>query len=474
MSKNTEYKILDNLIQLRLNNDLNKSDVAAMVDISETLYTRYENGVTDIPLTTLKKLAKNLNSTTDYILGITNVNIVDYAKFHQLCNYAIRNGLDEKQFSKALKKISSLMSNDNTVLTSKSEYKQKLKMRFVAFGQDYEKLSQRTGLDEVELKRYLMGTQKETSIQMDKLTVIVRAMNDSLNSLFIGNERTFDKWHAKNIVTKRKKATTENRHKCDSMIDFVKNTDFSYTPEKAAEISSTENKTLNKRLSALRKQYAKNSGMTQDELAELCKCSLKTIQNYESSTYTDRSSMETLTLIADVFDTSIEYLDNPVTPISIKNFKRLSEKYLLLSPELQSEIDAFSEFLTERKDDIISMEEIKSQFSNNLKKAIQIAKDKKYVTDDDDLIKKANITKKTLDKYINGITCPNLKTAKRLCEVLKVDLDYLFINSNTKIENDELYRKLKRNFSCDYTNKLKYIDVYMNFLLSTQDNNKNT
>lgn len=58
---------------LREDRDLSQNDVARMLNISQTNYSKYELSKINIPLETLKKLAFFFDTSVDYILGITNV-----------------------------------------------------------------------------------------------------------------------------------------------------------------------------------------------------------------------------------------------------------------------------------------------------------------------------------------------------------------------------------------------------------------
>ncbi len=57
---------------LREDKDLNQTEVATMLGMSQTGYSKYETGENDIPTPILIELAKFYNTSTDYILGITN------------------------------------------------------------------------------------------------------------------------------------------------------------------------------------------------------------------------------------------------------------------------------------------------------------------------------------------------------------------------------------------------------------------
>lgn len=63
------YRLKD----LREDKDLLQRDVAKILDMSQTGYSKYEVGTNDIPTTILIKLAKFYQTSTDYILGLTNI-----------------------------------------------------------------------------------------------------------------------------------------------------------------------------------------------------------------------------------------------------------------------------------------------------------------------------------------------------------------------------------------------------------------
>ena len=60
------------LKDLREDRDLNQEEIAKMLNISQTNYSKYELGKINIPISSLKKLAKYYNTSVDYLLGLTN------------------------------------------------------------------------------------------------------------------------------------------------------------------------------------------------------------------------------------------------------------------------------------------------------------------------------------------------------------------------------------------------------------------
>ena len=57
---------------LREDMDLNQTQVAKMLSMSQTGYSKYETGENDIPTAVLIKLAEFYNTSVDYLLGLTD------------------------------------------------------------------------------------------------------------------------------------------------------------------------------------------------------------------------------------------------------------------------------------------------------------------------------------------------------------------------------------------------------------------
>ena len=57
---------------LREDKDMLQKDVAELLNISQTNYSKYEFGKINIPINTLKKLALIFDTSIDYLLGLTN------------------------------------------------------------------------------------------------------------------------------------------------------------------------------------------------------------------------------------------------------------------------------------------------------------------------------------------------------------------------------------------------------------------
>ena len=61
------------LRDLREDRDLYQKDIAEVLGISQTVYSRYERGFQTIPVVHLLTLADFYHTTTDYILGRTTL-----------------------------------------------------------------------------------------------------------------------------------------------------------------------------------------------------------------------------------------------------------------------------------------------------------------------------------------------------------------------------------------------------------------
>lgn len=60
------------LRNLREDLDLNQTAVATVLHVSQTTYSRYENGTLDIPSASLIALAKFYHTSVDYLLDLTD------------------------------------------------------------------------------------------------------------------------------------------------------------------------------------------------------------------------------------------------------------------------------------------------------------------------------------------------------------------------------------------------------------------
>ena len=57
---------------LREDHDLNQTQIAKMLGMSQTGYSKYETGENDVPTAVLIKLSRFYNTSIDYLLGETD------------------------------------------------------------------------------------------------------------------------------------------------------------------------------------------------------------------------------------------------------------------------------------------------------------------------------------------------------------------------------------------------------------------
>ena len=57
---------------LREDKDLTQKDMATILNVAQTTYSDYELGKINIPLDTLKRIARFFNTSIDYLLELTD------------------------------------------------------------------------------------------------------------------------------------------------------------------------------------------------------------------------------------------------------------------------------------------------------------------------------------------------------------------------------------------------------------------
>ena len=61
------------LEDLRIDADKTQEQIATILECKREVYRRYEKGIHEIPTWAVIKLAKYYQTSTDYILGLTNI-----------------------------------------------------------------------------------------------------------------------------------------------------------------------------------------------------------------------------------------------------------------------------------------------------------------------------------------------------------------------------------------------------------------
>lgn len=58
---------------LREDNDKTQKEISEYLFCDQSLYSKYERGLRDVPVAVIIKLATFYNTSTDYILGLTDI-----------------------------------------------------------------------------------------------------------------------------------------------------------------------------------------------------------------------------------------------------------------------------------------------------------------------------------------------------------------------------------------------------------------
>lgn len=66
------YMPFDRIRELREDHDLRQVDIAKILKMSQTGYSKYETGENDVPTAVLIALARYYHVSVDYLLGLTN------------------------------------------------------------------------------------------------------------------------------------------------------------------------------------------------------------------------------------------------------------------------------------------------------------------------------------------------------------------------------------------------------------------
>ena len=65
--------LFQRLEDLRMDADKTQEEIAAILNCKREVYRRYEKGIHELPTWALIKLAEYYKTSTDYILGLTDV-----------------------------------------------------------------------------------------------------------------------------------------------------------------------------------------------------------------------------------------------------------------------------------------------------------------------------------------------------------------------------------------------------------------
>ena len=99
---------------LREDKDMNQTQMAKILNMSQTGYSKYETGENDIPTTILIKLADFYHTSVDYLLGLDSAEQTEKAPTPDDARAEAKmllEGMDDEQYQAALQYLKFLQSN---------------------------------------------------------------------------------------------------------------------------------------------------------------------------------------------------------------------------------------------------------------------------------------------------------------------------------------------------------------------------
>ena len=70
--ENNNRKYYPRLRELRVSAGMNQTDIAALLDMQQNQYSRYERGERELPVHLFVKLARHYNVSLDYMVGLSD------------------------------------------------------------------------------------------------------------------------------------------------------------------------------------------------------------------------------------------------------------------------------------------------------------------------------------------------------------------------------------------------------------------
>lgn len=104
-----------NLERIREENDLTRKEIANILGVSSSIYSRWENGIDTIPTKRLYELANYYEVNIDYLLGLTN-NII-HTKSNQIIDYRLvsfRIREIRRDYNESLRTFSKRLNTSNS------------------------------------------------------------------------------------------------------------------------------------------------------------------------------------------------------------------------------------------------------------------------------------------------------------------------------------------------------------------------
>lgn len=110
---------ISRLEELRETMDLKKIDIANKLNVSNSIYARWENNKSNIPTNRLVEIANCFKVNIDYILGLTNIKkeVISNNNIDKLeCGKKIKNIREREHLS--LRELASLLNTSSSTISA--------------------------------------------------------------------------------------------------------------------------------------------------------------------------------------------------------------------------------------------------------------------------------------------------------------------------------------------------------------------
>lgn len=109
---------MSRLKEIRLSRKYNQDDIAKLLNVGRTTYTKYENGQSDLPTSSWVTLAKFYNVTVGYLIGEENVPNQNHQLFDE---QGSSDSTNDSQGKERNANFAELSSEENLLLLSEIE-----------------------------------------------------------------------------------------------------------------------------------------------------------------------------------------------------------------------------------------------------------------------------------------------------------------------------------------------------------------
>lgn len=339
-------KYLIRLRELREKHNYTIETMAEELDLSTYLYTKYEKDPLCMPAEILIKLSEIFNTSPDYILERTDIQL-SIEDIEDLISANASEDLVESLYMERRN------HNENTRKTDDdlAFWKKIIHSRLEETNITLRELVEKTELSYETLYEYIYKPQSNTQVQMLTLVKIFNALNMRIDTVLRVNTTTNDN-SLRELAKKANKLSPELKILYISILDFLFNIDSSaikenFTDEK--NIIDNNEQGFKNRLRFLRKFIGNNKqpGTTQRGLSLLINtysdgkisCSEKTVRNFESSEAPD---IRYVVAISKVWNMPIDYLVGlSDDSVDLLRFEKFCRKFSKLTPIKQKIIENF-------------------------------------------------------------------------------------------------------------------------------------